>query len=196
MSDRVCGECTLCCTVLRVDELGKLGGVPCPKLRSPEATRALGGGCGIHERRPGICRSYRCLWLQGKLAEGDRPDRLGAVLDLVTTGVETRLEIHEAEPGAFSRSPRLQEIAEQLRAAIPVRVLDVGNVLDPDRPYRILLPGGEEQRVEGERVTRLRGGQVVEERRLPWLERMVRRVANRWRRRRFRRFAKGDGERS
>jgi Fe-S-cluster containining protein len=186
---RACGDCSLCCTVLRVDELRKLGGVPCRELRAPGPG---GGCCGIHERRPAVCRAYRCLWLQGGLEERDRPDRLGAVLDVVTAGAETRLEIHQADPEAFDRSARLREIAERYRAAMPVRILDVADVLDPDRPYRILLPpsrgdGGAraELRVEGERVTELRDGAVVGERRLPWLERLVRRAAIAWRRMRL-----------
>jgi hypothetical protein len=188
--ERACGACTLCCTVLRVDELGKLGGVACPELRSPEAARALGGGCAIHERRPGICRRYRCAWLQGRFEEGDRPDRLGAVLDVVTRGASTGLEVHLADPDALERSPRLREIAERFRAFAPVRVLDVGDVLDPDRPYRVLLPDGEERRVEGERVTRLRDGEVVATQRQAWLERWLRRVIVAWRRRRFERLAR------
>jgi Fe-S-cluster containining protein len=185
---RVCGRCSLCCTVLRVDELAKLGGVPCRALRSAEA----GGGCGIHARRPDVCRAYRCLWLQGGLDEDDRPDRLGAVLDVVTAGASTRLEIHEAEPGAFERCARLREIAERHRTAMPVRILDVGDVLDADRPYRVLLPGGVEQLVRGERVSELRDGRVVAERRLPWLERTLRRATIAWRRRRFRRYDGAD----
>ncbi|NNL67008.1 MAG: hypothetical protein HKP30_12245 [Myxococcales bacterium] len=182
---RVCGECSLCCTVLRVDELRKLGGVPCPELRAA----SQGGGCSIHARRPAICRGYRCLWLQGKLDAQDRPDRLGAVLDLVTRGATTRLEIHEAVPGAFERSPRLRAIAERHRAAMPVRILDVGDVLDPDRPYRILLPDGREQHVHGEEIRERRDGRELARTRLPWLERMLRRAIVAWRRRRFRRFS-------
>ncbi len=188
---RACEECSLCCVVLRVDELAKLGGTPCPELRAPEA----GGGCGIHARRPGICRGYRCLWLQGGLEATDRPDRLGAVLDLLTTGAETRLEIREAEPGAFECSPRLQEIAEKYRAAMPVRILDVGDVLDASRPERVLLPGGRERRVAGERVTELEDGRVVGEHRIPWLERTLRRVRIAWQRRRFRGYRGSPEER-
>jgi len=187
---RACAECSLCCTVLRVDELRKLGGVPCRELRAPGPG---GGCCGIHQRRPSVCRAYRCLWLQGGLEEGDRPDRLGAVLDVVTAGAQTRLEIHEAQPGSFERSPRLRELAERYRSAMPVRILDVGDVLDPERPYRILLPAMStdgsaraELLVQGERISELRDGVVVAERRLPWLERLLRRATIAWRRRRFR----------
>lgn len=170
MLQRACGSCSLCCTVLRVDELHKLGGTPCPKLRSS------GSGCGIHPTRPTICRAYRCLWLQGSLEEDDRPDRLGAVTDLVSEGGMTRLAIREAVPGVFDRTPRLQEIATRFRETMPVRVSSTRDVLDPDAPYRMLLPNGDTHEVNGEwtHVTRPDGSS--ERLRLPWLERRVRKL--------------------
>jgi hypothetical protein len=164
---RACGECSLCCTLLRVDELAKLGGTPCVHQRAE-------GGCAIHPRRPGICRRYRCLWLSGALDAGDRPDRLGAVLDLASRGGLPELVVHEREPGAFDASPRLREIAERYRASMPVRVLASADVLDPERPVRVLLPGGDEQRVAGARVELWRDGALVATRRAPWLERLAR----------------------
>jgi len=178
-----------------VDELRKPGGVSCREQRPPDEAARLGGGCGIHAHRPPVCRRYRCLWLAGGLDDADRPDRLGALLDLVTAGVETRLEIHEARPRAFDRSPRLRAIAERHRAAMPVRVLDVGDVSDPDRPYRILRPDGEELRVAGDRVVRLRDGRVIGEERLPWLERTLRRAIVAWRRRKLARWGDPRGTR-
>ncbi|MDX1649145.1 MAG: hypothetical protein R3263_04755, partial [Myxococcota bacterium] len=168
-SARRCGSCSLCCHVLRVDPLRKLGGVDCVH-QSP------GGGCAIHPRRPALCRAYRCLWLQGGLGEEDRPDRLGALPDLVSDGGLPRLELREAWPGAFDASPRLREIAARFRRSMPVRVRPPGDPLDADAPFRVLLPDGEEQRVHGDRVTVLRDGVPVAERRLPWLERSVRRI--------------------
>ncbi|MGI9590613.1 MAG: YkgJ family cysteine cluster protein [Myxococcota bacterium] len=178
-SGRECGACSLCCTLLRVDELAKRGGVDCVHQR-PE------GGCGIYERRPGICRAYRCLWLRGHFEESDRPDRLGAVLDFVNHGGTLMLEVREAREGSFDASPRLQEIAERQRATLPVRVTDADDVMDPDRPFRVLLPGGEEQRVAGDRIEVHRPGQPVEVRRLPLLERLARRALLRLRARRLR----------
>ncbi len=183
--ERVCGGCSLCCTVLRVDELGKLGGEPCVHQRTGEE-----GGCSIHPTRPGICRAYRCLWLRGGLDEPDRPDRLGAVLDVASEGGSPYLAVREAEPGAFDRSPRLREIAERYRASMPVRVTTARDVMNPDRPYRVLLPDGEEQRFDGDWVTVLQEGCPPQRRRVPWLERGVRRLALRlqaWRLRRLRR---------
>jgi len=187
---RACGACSLCCTLLRVDELAKLGGTPCVHQRrkaaerprsEPEASEvrapAEPGGCQIHPRRPAICRRYRCLWLQGALEPGDRPDRLGAVLDLASRGGFPELVVHEAEPGALERSTRLREIVERHRRAMPVRILDTHCILDPDRPFRVLLPNGEEQRVAGEEVETWRDGVRVGAERLAWLERVARRVA-------------------
>ncbi len=179
---RSCGSCSLCCTVLRVDELQKLGGVPCRKLGPP------GQGCSIHETRPGICRRYRCLWLQGKLDEEDRPDRLGAILDLISEGGMPRLEIREATPGAYEANPRLQEIAARFRETTVVRITDTSDVLDDQTPYRVLLPGGVEHRVLGETTTILHADGREEVRRLPWIERTLRRAILAWRRRRLARW--------
>jgi hypothetical protein len=172
--NRQCGECSLCCTVLRVDEIAKLGGTRCQHVRD-------GGGCGIHAQRPGICRAYECLWLRGKLRDGDRPDRLGAVLDLVPTGGALRLSIRQASPNLFDNSPRLQQIAAEFREHTPVRVTDVSAVLDPDHPFRVLLANGVEQRVEGDTIVTLHGGVEVTTTRMHWPERLARRAALWWR---------------
>ena len=177
---RRCGECTLCCTVLRVDEIGKLGGEPCAHQGA--------GGCAIHASRPAVCRGYRCLWLRGGLDEADRPDRLGAVVDLVHPDALPTLYVREAMPGAFEGSPRLREIAERHREGMSVRIVTAGDVLDPERPVRVLLAGGEEQWVRGDRVEVHRPGQPVEVRRLPWLERAVRRLGLALERRKLGRF--------
>lgn len=184
--ERSCGGCSLCCTVLRVDPLRKLGGVPCAHL-------APGGGCGIYDERPHICRSYRCLWLQGGLEEEDRPDRLGAVLDLVTEAGTPRLSVRELEPGAVDSNARLAAIVRRFRASVPVRVSDVRDVMDPDAPFRVLLPGGTEQRVQGEWREIWKDGRVQETRRLPLLERWVRVALTRFRALRLRGYGDGSG---
>ncbi len=179
--DRVCGACSLCCTVLRVDELSKPADTDCEYQRAE-------GGCAIHANRPPICRGYRCLWLQGGLGDDDRPDRLGAVVDLQTIGAETRLAIQEAQPGGLEASPGLRAIIEEYATSMPVRLVEAGNLLDADRPYRVWLPGGEMHRVEGEWRTITRAGAAPERRRLPFIERIARRIAVAVRRIRLSRF--------
>lgn len=184
---RQCGGCTLCCTVLRVDELGKLGGEPCRYLDG------AGAGCGIHPHRPRICRRYRCLWLQGAFDPEDRPDRIGAVLDLLSQGGTAHLAVREAQPGALERSPRLAAIVGRYRSFLPVHVSDTRRVMDPDARVRVLLPDGSEQHLEGERITVLREGRVVQRHRLPWAERLARRVVQRARAWRLRRMLRRAG---
>ena len=182
MGSRACGECTLCCTLLRVDELSKLGGSPCRYLRAaPELP-----GCGIHAQRPAICRAYSCLWLSGGLDPEDRPDRLGAVLDVATEGSVTRLRVHEAWRGAYAGSPRLREIVASYRESMPVRLSDVSRAGDPEAPVREFGPAGTELRIEGDWIVRLEGERELGRSRLPWLERGLRRVALAWRARRLR----------
>ena len=183
--ERSCEACSLCCTVLRVDELKKLGGLPCEHQRE-------GGGCSIHETRPRICRAYSCLWLSGGLAPEDRPDQLGAIVDILTVGAETRVSIQEAEPGAFDASPRLQEIAAQYRESMPVRVVEAGNFLDPNRPFRVLQPAGVEQRVKGEWTTVIQPGKPPETQRMSWLARTARKFSIWMRQRKIRELKDSD----
>jgi hypothetical protein len=180
---RSCGDCTACCTVLRVDELRKLGGVACAALGA--------GGCTIYPRRPHICRAYRCLWLQGQLELEDRPDRLGAVVDLVHEGGAALLAIREAVPGATDENPRLAAIAARWREAMPVRITPAAGVRDGSAPVRTLLAGGEELIASGDWAFRLRAGEEVERTHAPWLERTLRRLQLAWQRSRLRGY--GDG---
>lgn len=173
---RRCGTCSACCSVLRVDALRKPAGRDCEHQRA-------GGGCSIHAQRPSICRAYHCLWLQGGLEDDERPDRTGGVVDLEAVGAEVRLSIREIRPGALEASPALRAIAERYRSQMPVRVTDTADLANPDRPFRVLLAEGVEQRVEGERVEIFVAGALREVRRLPWLERVARRLSV-WRRRR------------
>jgi hypothetical protein len=168
-----------------VDPLRKLGGTPCPQLREAPAAP----GCSIHAERPPICRAYRCLWLAGGLEEADRPDRLGAILDVATEGVVTRLRVHEARPGVYETSPRLREIVAEHRGSMPVWLSDVSRAGDETAPVRELGPGGAELRIEGDQVVELRDGREVARRRLPWLERTARRLALARRRRKLRGYS-------
>lgn len=74
MSERVCGECVACCTVLAVPALGKNEGVTCEHC-------ITWGGCLIYKNRPASCANYACVWLQGLLDQNDRPDKLGLVIN-------------------------------------------------------------------------------------------------------------------
>jgi hypothetical protein len=65
---RECGGCTLCCKVLRVEEL---------KKPSNEWCRFCDEGCTIYEWRPQGCKNFRCWWLDHEeMSEELRPDRV------------------------------------------------------------------------------------------------------------------------
>jgi len=75
---RECGECSVCCVTLRIEEaaLKKYADVPCPNLR-PE------GGCGIYSSRPDVCRNWHCGWrLMSQLDDNWRPDRSNIIIRL------------------------------------------------------------------------------------------------------------------
>ena len=183
-TERSCGGCTACCTVLRVDALRKLGGVPCAMLDQDR-------GCSIYPERPKICRAYRCLWLQGAFEEADRPDRIGAVLDLLNQAGVPLLAVRESTLGAASDSPRLAAIIDRYRSFMPVRISDARDVMNPDAPFRLLLPEGEERITTGDDIRVLREGREPERRRMPWLRRRLRRGIQRFRRWRLRNYGAG-----
>ena len=55
-SPRQCGDCSLCCKVMRIPELDKPKDEWCPNF-------ARGCGCRIYTDRPPSCRTFNCLWL-------------------------------------------------------------------------------------------------------------------------------------
>jgi Fe-S-cluster containining protein len=166
--------------VLRVDELAKPAGQDCAHQRGT-------GGCGIYASRPPICRGYRCLWLQGGLEDDERPDATGGIVDLESRGTGVGLSIREVRTGAFDDSAALHAIARRYREEMPVRVTDTQDVLNPDRPFRVLLAEGLEHRVQGEWSDVYRDGVFVERKRLGWAERWARRLGIAWRLRAMRR---------
>jgi hypothetical protein len=120
--------------------------------------------------------------LQGGLEDDERPDRTGGVVDLEPRGVGVQLGIREIRPGAFDASPALQRIASRYREQMPVRISDSRDVMNPDRPFRVLLAQGIEHRVEGEWTEIHRDDIRIERRRLGWAERGARRIGIWWRR--------------
>lgn len=82
--DRTCGSCTLCCTLLAVQSLGKGMNEPC-RYQVTE-------GCRVYAHRPYACRMFDCLWLRGLGTEAQRPDRIHAVWTVLRGGA---LGIHE-----------------------------------------------------------------------------------------------------
>ncbi len=163
--ERECGECSACCEIFAVGDLVKPPYTPCNHQtssrrlqdgRSPEngenppsgenypswlkpgpfpGAPCGTGGCGIHPRRPKECREFKCLWLEGKLPVGDRPDSLGVVfLDILNTDYQGKHAVaaHEWEVGS-ALSPRVEELIRELSKDVPVFIYgpDGGSVVMP-----------------------------------------------------------------
>lgn len=77
LADRACGDCTACCTVLTVNtpEFKKPVDTPCGYL--------CASGCGIHDVRPRICRTWFCAWRRvASMPDEVRPDLSGLLVSL------------------------------------------------------------------------------------------------------------------
>jgi hypothetical protein len=80
---RSCGECTVCCEALWIDEpeLKKQPGVCCLHCSS-------GQGCQIYAVRPPICRNWHCEWRKiATLGPEWRPDRSGILIGETSTNI-------------------------------------------------------------------------------------------------------------
>ena len=95
-----CGDCTMCCSALEIEEFHKPAGPAC-------AHCAPGGGCAIYATRPKLCRDFECEWLTSRtLPRQFRPDRIGAILMEAHDADEYRAVCAPARPLAW-RNPRV-----------------------------------------------------------------------------------------
>lgn len=89
--DKECGDCTVCCSVLEIEELNKPARVDCSNL--------CGKGCSIYSTRPPVCRSFKCVWKVSNWPDKFRPDRCGF---MVYGDNEAKLRIVEFEDNAVT----------------------------------------------------------------------------------------------
>ncbi len=96
---RSCGSCSLCCKVMRIDELDKPMGAWCRHFKA-------GVGCGIHGSHPQPCRVFQCMWLiSPTMPDQVRPDRSKVVITLEDGGAHIIARADPADPGAWRREP-------------------------------------------------------------------------------------------
>ena len=82
VTGRECGNCTACCTHLRIEDkdLKKLAGTPCIHLCEE--------GCSIYTGRPETCRNWYCGWrYMPQLNEDWRPDKSDILIRLTEDGL-------------------------------------------------------------------------------------------------------------
>jgi hypothetical protein len=99
-----CGSCTVCCTVLSIDDgdFHKPSFTPCSHICEQ--------GCDIYSSKPSICTGFYCMYavLADFFRDDDRPDKSGIVIAInhpdshfTQTTKLTTFSAYEARPGAF-----------------------------------------------------------------------------------------------
>lgn len=80
-----CGECTLCCTMLKV-RMAPVHDVL--KSAHTKCYYQCTGGCLIYNEKPDACEAFKCVWLASQtmpqsiqMSARLRPDRCGVVLE-------------------------------------------------------------------------------------------------------------------
>lgn len=116
---RPCGKCTVCCTVLAIDELDKPLNTPCPHL-APE------GGCGQYEQRPHACRAFDCVWRKGLGTSRARPDRSGVMFMTSDDGNAVVALVLPGHHNAWRRGEIKDIVDWHVDHGVPVFVVDDG----------------------------------------------------------------------
>jgi hypothetical protein len=99
---RDCGDCTLCCKVMAIEQLAKPASSWCPHCKP-------GHGCLIYATRPAEGRTYACLWLTDhRLDQRWKPNRSKLVLTTSQDGLEIRCD--PGFPDAWRREPFRSQI--------------------------------------------------------------------------------------
>src|SRR3989344_8760857 len=105
---RSCGECTACCKMFAVPEVGKTNTDWCHHCE-------IGKGCCIYDKRPLACQLFYCGWMNGIGGEDFRPDRLGVMIDAEDVQLGNRkigkLHFWEIREGAL-KQPVIRQMIE------------------------------------------------------------------------------------
>jgi hypothetical protein len=145
-----CDECSLCCKVFGVNELGKAADQWCMHF-------APGKRCTIYPQRPGECRKFQCGWSTTEgLDLSWRPDNAKFVMD-DTRPNELMIVCDPSYPDAWRREPYYSRIksvaARKSEPFILVQVRIKGRVyvvfpeteidIGPNKPGMVIQSGYE-----------------------------------------------------
>ncbi|MBR0776538.1 YkgJ family cysteine cluster protein [Bradyrhizobium diazoefficiens] len=100
---RQCGTCNACCDILEVAAVDKPVNQLCRHWQT-------GTGCTIYARRPQMCRSFVCAWLQGHLDEEWFPAKSGIIVHFSQDAVNVTVDDHC--PDRWREEPYFSKLAE------------------------------------------------------------------------------------
>ncbi len=107
-SARECGDCTLCCKVMAIEELEKPAGSWCQQCK-------IGSGCKRYIERPAECQNFNCLWLvDDRLGPQWKPVKSKIVLTTSEDGLEVRCD--PGFPNAWRKEPYRTQIGQWAEA--------------------------------------------------------------------------------
>ena len=159
MTERSCGDCTLCCKIMAVEALAKPAGRWCRHCKP-------GRGCLIYDTRPNECRNYSCLWRTDRwFGEHWKPSRSKLVLTLSEDGIEIRCD--PGFPDAWRKEPFHGEIRTLAASGeahdVTVLVIIGGRMIlvSSDREFDLGVVGPDQRIVREYVGGRLVGAAVV-----------------------------------
>ena len=115
-----CGTCTMCCSVMAINELSKPKNILCVNC-------SIGVGCKIYDDRPPSCRVFRCLWLQTQTLGANalplqmRPDKSKVVLVASPDEKTVIAKVHPNYPAAWKWKGiglLLGQLSEKIRVLV------------------------------------------------------------------------------
>jgi hypothetical protein len=133
IAGRSCDGCTLCCKVMRADELQKPSWQWCPHC-------VIGKGCGIYETRPGDCRVYLCEYLTNPgVSEAWYPKTSHMIIEVLDDGINAHVYVDPDHPEMWRTEPFYSDLKGSAREAVKRRcrlTVHVGKaqtIVFPDR---------------------------------------------------------------
>ena len=156
---RECGDCTLCCKVMAIEQLAKSADLWCSHCKP-------GHGCLIYADRPAECQAFSCLWLvDDQLDRHWKPSKSKLVLTTSEDGIEIRCDPGFAD--AWRKEPFRSEIGQW---AVSGETLDMTVVVisgqklilvTPDREFDLGVVGLDQRIVRELEGTRVVNAMVV-----------------------------------
>jgi hypothetical protein len=129
---RECGNCTLCCKVYNIPEIGKAAGKWC-KHCTP------GKGCAIHDTLPSQCSVFNCLWrTMEALPPHWKPEQSKMVITIFPLNEFIYVQVDPGTPSAWRKQPYYDDLhhwaKNNLQKGIHVIVFvnDIATLIMPD----------------------------------------------------------------